>query len=71
MADFDLLAIIRKLQEDVKALQNQRALGKTTYDTQGSNPVSPTTGKVVLYFKSDGKLYYKRDDGTVKEVATV
>jgi hypothetical protein len=67
----DLYQLIKSLMERVEALEKQRAIGRTTYDEQGSDPATPATDKAVLYFKSDSKLYYKRDDGTVKEVVTV
>ena len=39
--------------------------------TERDAPGTPPTGTVVLYGKADGKLYYKDDAGTEKEIATV
>ena len=38
---------------------------------EASAPGTPSSGLVFLYFKTDGKLYYKNDSGTEEEVATV
>jgi hypothetical protein len=64
----DILEVIKKLEERVKALENGRAIGKITLDDRSADPASPAAGKVVLYFKSGGVLYYKRADGTVVAV---
>ena len=32
--------------------------------TEGTVPANPAVGKVVMYAKTDGKLYYKDDNGT-------
>ena len=39
--------------------------------TERDAPGTPPTGTVVLYGKADGKLYYKDDAGSEKEIATV
>lgn len=33
-------------------------------------PGTPPTGTVILYAKADGKLYYKDDAGSEKEIQT-
>jgi len=38
---------------------------------EDSAPATPVSGSVVLYAKTDGKLYYKDDGGTEHEIATV
>lgn len=60
----DILEHIQKLEERIKLLEKQRAIGKITLDDLSGDPPAPPSGKVVLYFKS-GHLYYKRADGTV------
>ena len=67
----DLLKLLQDMEARIKQLENQRPISKTTYMEIGSVPATPDTGNVVLYFKTDDKLYYKLDDGTVKEVVTV
>jgi len=37
---------------------------------QASSPSAPASGKVELYFKSNGRWYYKGDDGVEYEFAT-
>lgn len=61
----DLYEILESLEERVRRLENQRAIDRMTYDRRSGDPAAPAAGKIVLYFKSDGKLYYKREDGTV------
>jgi hypothetical protein len=39
--------------------------------TEVSSVGTPSTGFAGVYFKTDGKLYYKNDSGTEEEVATV
>lgn len=37
-----------------------------TWVEQGSDPATPTAGEVVMYAKTDGRMYRKDDTGTVK-----
>lgn len=42
--------------------------GLTQWDEQGSSPSSPSASKMLLYFKSDEKLYKKNPSGTETEI---
>ena len=67
----ELYELIISLERRVKALEQQETYGGILELTEQATPATPASGKMYLYAKTDGKLYYKNDAGTEEEVATV
>ena len=67
----ELYELLASLDRRIKALEQLESYGGILELTERATPGTPASGKMYLYAKTDGKLYYKNDTGTEKEVATV